>query len=166
MEMKILRPGEKPRAKLDKLQTEFAQTTKELESLEHAPRSIEEARARLASALERSTERAAYAFESVLAPDERNVELPAQMTLGELAYLQGTEAFIDCVMQRIAGKAGMPAEQRTARLAALKEKLRALQVAEEQEVLDLERRDHTVLRRSDADVAILLEVWADYAPAQ
>jgi hypothetical protein len=165
VELNILRSGAKARAKLDKLQAEIAVNAIELAAAEGAPVSIEEARTRLNNALEWPVQQAALAFESLLVRTPGHVQLPTAMGVGEWAYLQGADAFVESILVRIAGKAGVPAEKRAEHINALRQTLLRLQIAEEHEVLDLERCGHTVLRRSNADLTVLLEVWSESAPA-
>jgi hypothetical protein len=137
MEMNILRSGAKPRAKLDKVQAEIAQVELELKAVENGNVSIEQARERLTGLLTWPVRHAGHAFGSLLARNPGNVALPTTIGLGEYAYLHGPDAFIDSVIARIADYGGLPPDEHAARLQGLRQKLRSLQIAEEQEVLDL-----------------------------
>lgn len=85
--------------------------------------------------------------------------------LPDLAWIFGPKELTDLVMKRLAesgAKPGLPAAERAARLAELQEARERLERAEEEEVLKLESNRFLVLRRIDANPAILRKVWREH----
>jgi hypothetical protein len=61
--------------------------------------------------------------------------------------------------------AGLPAAERSARIAELQAQRRELEVAEELEILRLEDRGELVERRSDCDGHLVADVWHEHLDA-
>lgn len=166
MELKILRPGEAARANLDKVQEAIDTVRADIRETEKANVPLDEARERLLAVIDKGSDRAARAFASLLSHDYHYVNPPAQLGLAELAYVFGRDEFVDQVMLRVESTCpvlGLPAAERQTRLAELRAEQRELELTEEYAVLELEKQGHVVLRRADADLEILLEVWAGEA---
>ena len=85
------------------------------------------------------------------------------LTLSDLSYIFGRDRIVDLLMERFASMAqrapGLPADERTEKLRALRAQLEQLEREEEFATLELESAGHTILRREDVSLPILFDVW-------
>lgn len=170
--MNILKAGMRERAALDKLESQLAGVMAEMERIAKERVPHEETRERLKRAIERDVYRRVPEgyFNSFQNADERYTGGESGdrgfITLGDLAYLIGVDTLLDMMMTRIKANGesvGLPASERAKKLQELRGQLHELERKVEFEVLRLEEAGHTILRRRDADVAVLFEVWAEKA---
>ena len=161
----ICRTDNPVRTTLEKIQREISTLSAEIEQTERAYLPYEETRANLLHFLKEDQYQRVPEkhFESFQSPFSRNWELPRELSLVHLAYLMGPDALVDRIMERIGANGqpvGLPAAERQKKLAELQAKLRRLMESEEVETLRIEKLGWVVLRREDADVQVILDVWA------
>ena len=162
--MNILKPDSAERKILDGMESAITALQAQIKSVQGAPCSLDETRARIRSALDSLTYKdppgpGLLAFCSA---DVTYGTLPV-FGLAFYVWLRGAEEVTDEIMERLreeAPPAGIPAAERAERLDALSAELRNAETEAEFEALRLEAAGHVVLRRADAAPQVLLAVWA------
>jgi hypothetical protein len=163
---RLVEKGAPERAKLDEIQMAIADVQKGITTIERAPLSSEATRANLRRALDHElnegfVERTLSRFAQpnpAYAGELPKVDWPL------LAMLLGRETVEEKLLGIIQGSQkapGLTHQEREARLDELRGELRRLEVDEERAILALETSGFVVLRRSDADPALVLQVWQD-----
>lgn len=167
----ILRETDKDFKKLGAIRADITKLRAEIKTVEGAPLALTDIQMRVRSMLDIQVKRAmpehtVRGFFSIRHDG-------TQPALGELNWgLLVAVIGRDVVEQRLADAAlagmkasglqhGLPAAERGDRIDALKDEIRAKEVAEIHEVLRLEEAGFDVLPCSNADVELMLEVWGE-----
>jgi len=162
--MEILRAGATQRRKLDGLESRLLAIADEIAKTESVLFPAEMAR----EGLRRALETMMHDHPSSLAEGFQSpIEAPSLRVKGGLQWWDLANEFgIDFVLDRFMKRAvtgdrvGLPPAQRAKRIEELRAETLAIERAIEIEALALEAAGHTVLRRADADLSVLFEVWA------
>lgn len=162
--MNILLASHPDRRVLDKIRSEIAGLQAEIVAVADARLPFEEVRQSLRDQLEANwaNKPAAYFHGYTYPGGDRRI--PDAINFGFFVFLFGVDTLVDMIMRRLesaGGPFGLPAADRAAKLAGLKDKLEALECDEEREVLRLEAVGHTVLRRADARPDLVFDIWAE-----
>lgn len=172
--VELLNTGDPRRRKLDELQKKIGEIDTEIASIENAPLTADDIRARVAAAVDRELETHPHAGLRAFALPGHEAGLftpPAAysplVNLATLAIVCGRDSLVDNIVRHATAApyapAGLPLAERAPRIEALKAKRRALERAEETEALRLEAQGAVVVRREDVDVELLLQLWAEAA---
>jgi hypothetical protein len=163
--MKLIRPGDDLRGSLDLLEQQICDLKNEIDQTQDACVPLEETRARLRMRIEGRMDRIGGNPFGNFQSGERTfgyAMLPDVFQFEHYVWLVGIEQVLDQIMAKFesAGqKTGLPVAERAARIAELQALLRAAEGAAEIAALDLEAAGFMVLRRADADVSTILQVW-------
>lgn len=181
--MKILRNGTPASKGLEKLRAEIAGYKAGISATLAAPCSIDAAVQKLRVALEQiqSADNPFDGFEQFACSQNGGASLPTPQAsarttvIGDGAVtsvripsnalmfaLFGTDEIVARMrpgLEKKIGSSGLSDKQRADALQDLRTKLRKAEIAEEIEALKAEADGFVVLRRSDVDVNVLLEVW-------
>jgi hypothetical protein len=164
MNLSIVREGASERAALDQLRAEISATIADIEKTEALPAHADEVRAALLREAQRHVAEGGGGLDFETYVDGRGQPIRPDFKLADYIWLVGADRFADAALQRLEaeGKVGkLRAADRARQLAKLRARLDELEVAEEMEVMKLERDGHTVLRRAEARPELLLAVWGN-----
>ena len=167
--MNIIREGNAERSDLDKDEAQITSLQLQKKSVLNACIPHDETRARLARDLASKVYRHGPAntfemFQGGAHPEY--AVLPDVFNVGQLVYVLGADFLLDAIMSKIEANSrpvGLSAEKRAKRIEELDAQLRKAERDAEIEALRLEDIGFTVVRREDADPAVLLDVWATLA---
>ena len=162
--MNFCRPGNPARETLDGLQSEIKKAGDAIVEVEKARLPLEDTRARLIRAAESASYRSPsdYFFEGFQNQRSDGAQFDGAPSWSQIFYVFGIEKTVDRIVDRLKAAdhpVGLPAAKRPAAVLQLRAKLAALQNAEEIETLRLEDAGLIILRRGDADPAVVLAIW-------
>lgn len=166
MNFETIKVGSADRVELDSIRARIVSVTDKITETGTALLAIEDARQRLEFEIDSMMKVSSEAlFEDLRVPD-RHFKLSGEVHFHDLIALLGRDAVIDRIMGLIksgrTGKlAGISNSKRKSMLEQLRTELLQLCRDEELEVLRLEAAGNTILRRGDADLDVLLQVWAE-----
>lgn len=161
----VLLPGAKARDALNQLQEQLPRVRGALSALENSLRPHDETHALLVAELKAGIKQ--HVTDHVFGTwqsRQRGSTLPAQISIWELAWIEGPEALADKIMRNLKanGRAvGLPVAKYAEEQAKLQATLEKLERDEELEILRLEEAGHLVIRREDARPELLLQIWAE-----
>lgn len=170
--MDILKVGAAPRDRLDGIEARITEIATELKRTETAQWPLDQVLDEIKRELQgepayRRVRPALSRLSGVGSVSARTradalAALTEPLTLTDLAALNGADEVLKklrlCLAPSFANS-GLPTDARKKRLAELGLQLRSLEIEAERETMDLEKRGYIVLRRAEADVALLFEVW-------
>lgn len=166
-----LQPGDPRLAGREKFLRASDSAKAEIRTIQDAPTSIAETRTKVKAAIDAKL---AQISENPFGLFQGTGEVLGWAKLPDLDFglylrLEGPENVLKKIIATIeaAGRpVGLPAAERETRIAELKLQARAAEIGAEREALRLEGAGFSVLRRPDADLDLLLEVWGEStAPA-
>lgn len=168
--MNIIRPGHPLRQRLDKIQTQIATLTSEIDAVVSAPLGVDEFRQNVRAAIRMKADRQrteqAFKFLRRRLETGRPPALPTMDFWAAEIFLHGEQFIEDRLVEKLSclePAPGLPKIQRAQRITELQSKITELERAEELETLRLEGTPGNVLiRRPTADPVLLIGIWADY----
>lgn len=164
--MNILTSGNVARSIMDGIESKIADLRVEIKQTREANLTPEETRVRVKSLLNEAmfNQPPGNHFEHLQSVDSTGYHPLTKISISDLCYIFGEENIADRIMARIVAngqKVGAPLKQRSGLLADLAAKLKGLERECEIEACRLEASgDAVVLRRVDADIEVILGVWA------
>lgn len=164
--MNILRPADRRRTRLNEFEENINVFKQDIKNVKDAVVPDEEYRARVKARIEYAMYQKTpeLVFNTLQGRFESNVVLPDAIDFAMLGYLFGVDEIVDRIVDRVKANghpAGLPASERAKCIEKLQAQLRSAERDAEIEALRLEAAGHTILRREDADVEVLLEVWSN-----